>query len=267
MQFETLTYEVDDHVAVLTYNRPEQHNAINRVMNTELQEVWPHFRDDKDAFVMVIAGAGRNFCAGWDLADAADWRMSDWDEFREYVYNSPGECGYTRRMDVHKPVIAAVQGHAVAAGLETARLADIRIASDDVVFGALERRWNIVGGDGLTVRLPLIVGYARAMGMSITGREGRADEALRSGLVNEVVPSGGCLDRAVELAHQIAALPQGAIRTDKETVNRNVGRTFEERFRNEAEATLSMRMRRATQDIAANPCKAKAAPPWPHHGF
>ncbi|MCP3934556.1 MAG: enoyl-CoA hydratase/isomerase family protein [Actinomycetia bacterium] len=267
MQFETLTYEVDDHVAVLTYNRPEQHNAINRVMNTELQEVWPHFRDDKDAFVMVIAGAGRNFCAGWDLADAADWRMSDWDEFREYVYNSPGECGYTRRMDVHKPVIAAVQGHAVAAGLETAMLADIRIASDDVVFGALERRWNIVGGDGLTVRLPLIVGYARAMEMIITGREVRADEALRIGLVNEVVSPGVCLDRAVELAHQIAALPQGAIRTDKETVNRNVGRTFDERFRNEAEATMSMRMRRDTQDIGARAFKDKVTPVWPNHGL
>jgi enoyl-CoA hydratase len=267
MQFETLNYEIQDHVAVLTYDRPEQQNAINRKMNQELQQVWPRFRDDKDAFVMVIAGAGRNFCAGWDLADAADWRVGDWDEFRNYVYNAPGECGYTRRMDVHKPVIAAVQGYAVAAGLETAMLADIRIADEDVVFGALERRWNIVGGDGLTVRLPLIVGYARAMEMVITGREVRGEEALRIGLVNEVVPNGNCLERAVELAHQIAALPQGGIRSDKETINRNVGRTFEERFRNEVEATLSMSMRRDTQDIGARAFKDKKTPVWPNHGL
>lgn len=267
MQFETLTYEVRDHVALLTYNRPGQHNAINRTMNEELQTVWPAFRDDKEAFVMVIAGAGKNFCAGWDLADAVEWRVGDWDEFREYVYNSPGECGYTRRMDVNKPVIAAVQGYAAAAGLETAMLADIRIADESAVFGALERRWNIVGGDGLTVRLPLIVGYARAMEMIITGREVRAEEALRIGLVNEVVAGGSCLERALELAHQIAQLPQGAIRTDKETINRNVGRTFDERFRNEAEATLSMSMRRDTQDIGARAFKEKKTPVWPNHGL
>lgn len=267
MQLETLTYEVNDHVAVLTYNRPEQQNAINRTMNAELQEVWPHFRDDNEAFVMVIAGAGNNFCAGWDLVDAAEWKVRDWDEFRNYVYNSPGECGYTRRMDVQKPVLAAVQGYAVAAGLETAMLADIRIADDNAVFGALERRWNIVAGDGLTVRLPLIVGYARAMEMVITGREVGAEEALRIGLVNEVVESGRCLERALELAHQIASLPQGAIRTDKETINRNVGRTFDERFRNEAEASLAMSMRRDTQDIGARAFKDKTTPVWPNHGL
>ncbi len=267
MSYETLTYEVKDHVAVLTYNRPDQNNAINRVMNAELQQVWPRFRDDKDAFVMVIAGAGQNFCAGWDLSDAADWQVQDWDEFREYVYNSPGECGYTRRMDINKPVIAAVQGYAVAAGLETTMLADIRIAEEGAVFGALERRWNIVGGDGLTVRLPLIVGYAKAMELIITGREVHAQEALQIGLVNEVVPAGQSLDRAVALAREIAALPQGGIRTDKETVNRNVGRSFEERFRNEVEATIAMRMRKDTQDIGARAFKEKKKPVWPNHGL
>ncbi|MCP3912647.1 MAG: hypothetical protein GY713_17030 [Actinomycetia bacterium] len=127
--------------------------------------------------------------------------------------------------------------------------------------------WIIVGGDGLTVRLPLIVGYARAMGMIITGREVHAEEALETGLVDEVVSSGQCLDRALELAHQVAASPQGAIRTDKETINRNVGRPFEERFRNEAEATLSMSMRRDTQDIGARASKDKTTPVWPNHGL
>ena len=112
--------------------------------------------------------------------------MPDFDEFRRSIYNSPGECGYTRRADVFKPVIAAVNGYAFAAGLETALLADIRIAAENAEFGALERRWNIVGGDGMTVRLPLVVGFARAMELIITGRRidvarGRADRAGERG--------------------------------------------------------------------------------------
>ena len=143
-------------------------------------------------------------------------------------------------MDVFKPVIAAVNGWAVAAGLENALLADIRIAAENAVFGALERRWNIVGGDGMNVRLTLTVGYGRAMEMIITGRPVDAEEALRIGLANEVVPEGKALERALELAHQIAELPQGAIRSDKETMVRNVGRTYEEQLRQEAENTISM---------------------------
>src|SRR5207302_1722630 len=146
-----------------------------------------------------------------------------WDAFRVSLYNSPGACGYTRAVDIFKPVIAAVNGYAFAAGLETALLADIRIASENAEFGALERRWNIVGGDGMTVRLPLVVGYAKAMELIITGRRLGAREALAIGLVNEVVPRERALARAQELARQIAALPQGAIRSDKESVLRGVG--------------------------------------------
>ena len=267
MDYETLRYERDGHVVVLTYDRPEQRNAVSRQMNAELHDAWQRFRDDAEAFVLVITGAGTAFCAGWDLADAAEWPQPDVDEFRAELVNSPGVCGYTRKVDVFKPVIAAVNGPAVAAGLENALLADIRIVAADAIFGALERRWNIVGGDGLTVRLPLVVGYAKAMELIITGREVGAEEAERIGLANEVVPEGQALDRAVELAHQIAALPQGAIRTDKETVMRNVGRTLEERLRNEAEATMSMLLRRDSHAIGARAFKEGRAPEWPHHGL
>jgi enoyl-CoA hydratase len=267
MDYETLRYERDGQVVVLTYDRPEQRNAVSRQMNAELHEAWQRFRDDAEAFVLVITGAGTAFCAGWDLADAAEWPQPDVDEFRADLANSPGVCGYTRKVDVFKPVIAAVNGPAVAAGLENALLADIRIVAEGAVFGALERRWNIVGGDGLTVRLPLVVGYAKAMELIITGREVGAEEAERIGLANEVVPEGQALDRAVELAHQIAALPQGAIRTDKETVMRNVGRTLEERLRNEAEATMSMFLRRDSHAIGARAFKEGRAPEWPHHGL
>ena len=163
MEYETLSYEHVEHVVTLTYNRPDQHNAINRTMNAELHHAWQRFRDDQDAFVLVITGAGASFSAGWDLQDAAGYEMGDYDEFRVGLYNNPGECGYTRRVDIFKPVIAAVNGYAFAAGLETALLADIRIAAENAEFGALERRWNIVGGDGMTVRLPLVVGFAKAM--------------------------------------------------------------------------------------------------------
>src|SRR6059058_5693170 len=244
MAYETLRYEPDGHVVVLTYDRPEQRNAVSRQMNRELHDAWRRFRDDDEAFVLVITGAGETtFCAGWDLQDAAELaELGDYDEFRVHLHNSPGACGYTRKVDIFKPVIAAVNGYAFAAGLETALLADIRIAAQNAEFGALERRWNIVGGDGLTVRLPLVVGYAKAMELLITGRRIDVREAERIGLVNEVVPRGRALERALELAHEVAALPQGAIRADKESIMRGVGRTLEERLRIEAEMVISMFM-------------------------
>jgi enoyl-CoA hydratase len=270
MAYETLRYEQADHVVTLTYDRPEQHNAINQVMNRELHDAWQRFRDDDDAFVLVITGAGdTTFCAGWDLQDAAELsELGDYDAFRVSLYNSPGACGYTRKADIFKPVIAAVNGYAFAAGLETALLADIRIAAENAEFGALERRWNIVGGDGMTVRLPLVVGFAKAMELIITGRRIDVHEAERLGLVNEVVGRGQALERAQELARQIAALPQGAIRSDKESVMRGVGRTLEERLRIEAEQTMSMFMRRDSHTVGAAAFKAgDLNPSWPHHGL
>jgi enoyl-CoA hydratase len=269
MDYEHLTYMQDGHVVTLVYDRPEQHNAINRAMASELHDAWRRFRDDEDAFVLVITGAGETtFCAGWDLADAAALaELGDWDAFRVSLYDEPGPCGYTRRVDVFKPVIAAVNGYAFAAGLETALLADIRIAAENAEFGALERRWNIVGGDGMTVRLPLVVGFARAMELLITGRRIDVHEAERIGLVNEVVPRGEALARAQAVAHEIADLPQGAIRSDKESVLRGLGRTYEERLRIEAELTMSMFMRRDSHTIGATAFKERRAPEWPHHGL
>ena len=270
MDYQTLLYEQTGHVVTLTYNRPEQHNAVNRTMNAELHHAWQRFRDDPDAFVLVITGAGEStFCAGWDLQDAADLdELGDWDAYRVGLHNSAGECGYTRRVDIFKPVIAAVNGYAFAAGLETALLADIRIAADNAEFGALERRWNIVGGDGMTVRLPLVVGFAKAMELVITGRRIDAGEALRIGLVNEIVPRGGALARAQALAAEIAALPQGAIRSDKESIMRGVGRTLEERLRIEAEMVISMFNRRDSHTLGAAAFKAgNLTPEWPNHGL
>jgi enoyl-CoA hydratase len=208
MDYDTLRYEQDDRVVTLTYDRPDQHNAINRRMAAELHHAWQRFRDDDGAFVLVVTGAGETtFSAGWDLQDASELsELGDWEAFRRSLYSDPGPCGYTRRIDVFKPVIAAVNGYAFAAGLETALLADIRIAAENAEFGALERRWNIVGGDGLTARLPLIVGYAKALELIITGRRIDAREAERIGLANEVVPRG----RALARAHGARARDRGA---------------------------------------------------------
>jgi enoyl-CoA hydratase len=269
VEYETLGYSQDGHVVTLVYDRPDQHNAVNRTMNQELHHAWQRFRDDDSAFVLVLTGAGdTTFCAGWDLADAAAATdPGDWDAHRRGLFSNPGECGYTRRVDIFKPVIAAVNGYAFAAGLENALLADIRIAAENAEFGALERRWNIVGGDGMTVRLPLVVGFAKAMELIITGRRIDAAEALRIGLVNEVVPRGQALTRAQELAREIAELPQGAIRSDKESVVLGIGRTLEERLRLEAELILSMFMRRDSHTIGASAFKERRTPEWPNHGL
>jgi enoyl-CoA hydratase len=269
VDYQRLLYEQDGHVVTLTYNRPDQHNAIDRLMNKELHHAWQRFRDDDDAFVLVLTGAGDQvFSAGWDLRDASEMEdLGDWDTFRRDLHNLPGYCGYTRRFDVYKPVIAAINGHAFAAGLETILLADIRIADERAEFGALERRWNIVAGDGMTVRLPLVVGFARAMELIITGRRIDSAEALSIGLVNEVVPPGTALGHAQALAHEIAALPQGAIRSDKESLVRGVGRSLEERMRIETELIVSMFHRRDAHTIGASAFKAGTQPNWPHHGL
>lgn len=264
-----IRYVKDRHVVTITLDRPHVHNCIDRATAAELQRAWKAFRDDDDAFVAIITGAGdQAFSAGWDLNDAAALSsMGTFDQFRVDVYNSEGYCGYTRRADIFKPIIAAVNGHCFAAGLETALLADIRIAAERAEFGALERRWNIVGGDGLTARLPLVVGFARAMELIITGRRIGAEEALRIGLVNEVVPDDRVRQRAEELARSICELPQGAIRSDKECVLRGVGRTLEERLRIEAEMVLSMFLRRDRHTVGAGAFVGKTTPVWKHHGL
>ena len=269
MNYQNIHYEKQEHVVTITLNRPEVHNCINRETAKELQAAWKTFRDDNDAFVAIITGAGdKAFSAGWDLNDAAALEtVGDWDEYRQSIYNEEGPCGYTRRVDIFKPIIAAVNGYAFAAGLETALLADIRIAAECAEFGALERRWNIVGGDGLTVRLPLVVGFAHAMELIITGRRFDVNEAYRIGLVNEIVPNDKVMDRARELAKSICELPQGAIRSDKESIMRGVGRTLEERLRIEAEMVLSMFMRKDKHSHGAGSFVGKKKPEWEHHGL
>ncbi|MDX1993171.1 MAG: enoyl-CoA hydratase-related protein [bacterium] len=242
MMYKTILYEQRGPITLITFNRPERMNAIAPDMAAELVDAWMRFRDDPAAKVAVYTGAGdKAFCAGGDIPGWTNPQnpdaMLNWDADEIAAHNEgqrPGILGPTRWTDLYKPTIAAVNGVAYAGGLEWACWADIRIADEHASFGVTCRRWNIGLGDGGTQRLPRIVGMGRAMELIITGRVIDAREAERIGLVNEVVPSGTCVKRALELAAFIANLPQTAIHTDKESAVRGFGLPLEEGMKIEA---------------------------------
>ncbi len=235
---ETVSYErgPDPRVRLLTIDRPEKMNSIGAAEAAGLNRALADFRDDDSAHVLVITGAGcEAFCAGADLHAVAAMYSPDTGEeplFEVDPQNpaSPaeGNIGPTRWTDLHKPVIAAVNGAAYAGGLEWACFAHLRVADRHASFGVTCRRWNVGLGDGGTQRLPRLVGLGPALDLIITGRVIGAAEAERIGLVNEVTPSGHCVERALELAGQIASLPQPALRTDLEATMSGFGRPLEE---------------------------------------
>jgi enoyl-CoA hydratase len=239
--YDHLLYEQRGPVTVITINRPERMNAIGPQTHRELVDAWTRFREDDDALVGVLTGAGdRAFCAGGDLkADyEAEGAGVPWSASEIAAHNRgerPGAGGPSRWTDIYKPTIAAVNGVAYAGGLEWACWTDIAIAEEHASFGVTCRRWNIGLADGGTQRLPRIVGFRRAMELIITGRVIDAVEARDIGLVNEIVPTGAGLERAVELGEFIATLPQPAIRTDKEAAVRGFGLPLDEGLRIEAQ--------------------------------
>jgi enoyl-CoA hydratase len=235
MTYEHLRHEQRGPVTLITIDRPERMNAIGPQTHAELVDAWTRFRDDDEALVGVLTGAGdRAFSAGGDLK-APPVPLDAAARSAHVRGERPGFLGPTRWTDLHKPTIAAVNGVAYAGGLEWVCWTDLAIADAHATFGVTCRRWNIGLADGGTQRLPRIVGHRRAMELIITGRVIGADEAREIGLVNEVVPSGTCVERALELAERIAALPQPAIRTDHEAVVRGSGVPLDEGLRIEAE--------------------------------
>jgi enoyl-CoA hydratase len=232
MEYEQIRYERRGPVAVITIDRPQRMNAIGARTHRELVDAWTRFRDDDTALVAVLTGAGdRAFSAGGDLKSHLDGEPVVPTSAEEIEAHNRGErdgiLGPSRWTDLHKPTIAAVNGVAYAGGLEWVCWCHLAIADEHASFGVTCRRWNIGLADGGTQRLPRIVGWRRAMELIVTGRVIDAAEAHEIGLVNGVVPSGTCLERAVELANEIAALPQPAIRTDLEAAERGWGRPLE----------------------------------------
>jgi enoyl-CoA hydratase len=237
--FTEIAYETHGPARVIRFDRPQVMNAIGPVTHRELIEAWTRFRDDETALVAIITGTGEKaFCAGGDLKagiDGGNVPLSEEEIAAHDRGERPGIIGPSRWTDLYKPVIAAVNGVAYAGGLEWACFADIRIAEEHASFGVTCRRWNIGLGDGGTQRLPRIVGMGRAMELILTGRVIDAEEALRIGLVNEIVPKGWSLPRALELAEFLASLPQPAMRTDKEAAVRGFGLPLAEGLKIEAQ--------------------------------
>jgi enoyl-CoA hydratase len=226
--------ENQDGVTIITINRPEKHNCIDGDTAQLLQEAWIQFRDDENAKVAILTGNGSSFSSGADLK-AIDSLRPENQYDADFVYNGKGYLGFTRMTDIFKPTIAAVNGYCFAGGLEMAAWCDIRIAASNAEFGCLERRWNVPLVDGGTQRIPRIVGWGRGMDLILTGRKIDAWTALDWGLVTEVTEPANLLNRALELARQMAEYPQGSLRSDKQAAVRGWGLPIEEALRIECQ--------------------------------
>jgi enoyl-CoA hydratase len=198
-------------VTVVTIDRPGARNAVDGPTARALADAFRAFEADTGASVAVLTGAGGTFCAGADLKAVG---TSDGNRVEA---DGDGPMGPTR-MRLTKPVVAAIEGHAVAGGLELALWADLRVASREAVLGVFCRRWGVPLIDGGTVRLPRLIGQSRAMDLILTGRPVAADEALQIGLVNRLTEPGAALADALALAQQLAALPQTCLREDRASV-------------------------------------------------
>ncbi|HWW54628.1 MAG TPA: crotonase/enoyl-CoA hydratase family protein, partial [Acidimicrobiales bacterium] len=195
-------------VTIITINRPEVRNAVDGPTAASLIDAFREFDTDPEASVAVLTGAGGTFCAGADLKAVAAGQGN------RVLPVGEGPMGPTR-MVLGKPVIAAVEGHAVAGGLELAIWCDLRVAAVDAVFGVYCRRWGVPLVDGGTIRLPRLIGQSHALDLILTGRAVSGDEALRMGLANRLVPTGDALAGAVALGHELAGFPQICLRSDR----------------------------------------------------
>jgi enoyl-CoA hydratase/carnithine racemase len=207
-QDTTVRWDVDGPVAVVTIDRPEVRNAVDGLTAEQLADAFRRFDADDGLAVAVLTGAGGTFCAGADLKAVATGRgnrVTDHDD---------GPMGPTRML-LSKPVLAAVEGYAVAGGLELALWCDLRVAARDAVFGVYCRRWGVPLVDGGTIRLPRLIGQSHALDLILTGRGVSGEEAQRMGLANRLVEPGTARAEAVALAQTLAGFPQLCLRNDR----------------------------------------------------
>jgi enoyl-CoA hydratase len=201
-------YEQDGAVVTITIDRPEVRNAVDRPTAAELAAAFRRFEDDASASVAVLTGGSGTFCAGADLKAISGNRGNRVGE------DGDGPMGPTRML-LSKPVIAAVEGFAVAGGLELACWCDLRVAARDAVFGVFCRRWGVPLVDGGTIRLSRLLGHSHALDLILTGRGVSGEEAQRMGLANRLVEPGEALAGAQQLARELAAFPQLCMREDR----------------------------------------------------
>jgi enoyl-CoA hydratase len=222
----TVRSDRDGPVTIVTIDRPEVRNAVDGPTADALATAFRTFAADDTALVAVLTGAGDTFCAGADLSAMLDGRGN------RVAEDGDGPMGPTRML-VEKPVIAAVEGYAVAGGLELAVWCDLRVAARDAVFGVYCRRWGVPLIDGGTVRLPRLIGMSHALDLVLTGRGVSGDEALRMGLANRLSDPGRALDDARTLALQLAASPQHCLRNDRRSVYEQDGMTLDDALAHE----------------------------------
>lgn len=213
-----ITLERRGRVLVVSIDRPHRRNAVDRATAEQLFDAFRAFGSDDSLAAAVLTGRGGVFCAGADLLAIADGDPNLLST-AEPIIGTLAPMGPTR-LELDKPVIAAVEGYAVAGGLELATWCDLRVAADDAVLGVFSRRFGVPLIDGGTVRLPRLIGQSNALDLILTGRAVPASEALRMGLVNRIVPAGTALDEALGLAAAIAEFPPGALRHDLRQVRR-----------------------------------------------
>jgi enoyl-CoA hydratase len=222
----SVRYELDGNIAIVTIDRPEVRNAVDAPTARALADAFRRFDQDEEALVAVLTGAGGSFCAGADLKAVAAG------EHRDLSPEADGPMGPTR-MHLSKPVIAAIEGHAVAGGLELALWCDLRVVAEDAVLGVFCRRFGVPLIDLGTIRLPRLIGHSRAMDLILTGRAVPAKEAAWIGLANRVVPTGKAFDAAIELAREIARHPQRCMRSDRRSAIEQWDMTEDQAMRNE----------------------------------
>jgi enoyl-CoA hydratase len=235
----TVRIEKQGSVWTVIHSRPEAKNAMEPASAAALEEAFIAFNADAEAAVAVLWGEGGAFCAGFDLKHAAKGESLDALAFPKDDHTGAprGPMGPTR-LELDKPVIAAVAGPAVAGGFEIALWCDLRLMEESAYFGVYCRRWGVPLIDGGTVRLPRIVGRGRALDLILTGRKVTAEESLRINLCEHVVPDGQSRQRAEALAQEIARFPQDCMRADRRSVYRQEGLPLREAMRYEWENGL-----------------------------
>ncbi|WP_010462480.1 crotonase/enoyl-CoA hydratase family protein [Acidovorax radicis] len=214
--------ETQGGVTLVTLRRPDVRNAVDADTARALHAAFVAFEHDESADVAVFQGAGGHFCAGWDLQSGARLladgvapeALAETLDFPPDAVLPPGPMGPSR-LHLSKPVIAAIEGAAVAGGMELALWCDLRVMAEDAYMGVFCRRFGVPLIDGGTVRLPRLIGLSHALDLILTGRKVESAEALRMGLCNRVVPAGQALDAALALAREIAAFPQATLRADR----------------------------------------------------
>jgi enoyl-CoA hydratase len=204
----TVRFDTEQRCAIITIDRPSVRNAVDGPTAVALADAFRRFDADDEVDVAVLTGAGGTFCAGADLKAVAQGTGN------RVTHDGDGPMGPSRML-LGKPVIAAVEGHAVAGGLELALWCDLRVAAVDAVFGVYCRRWGVPLIDGGTIRLPRLIGHSHALDLILTGRGVSGDEAHAMGLANRLTAKGAALAGALELAQQLSRFPQRCLRSDR----------------------------------------------------